>query len=43
MAYGLAIGKNSVNFFKKSVDVVDVSDILVLVEIGQVKRLRYAD
>jgi hypothetical protein len=31
------------NYFKKSVDGDDISDILVIVEIGQVKRLRYAD
>ena len=43
MACGQERRENCVNFFKKSVDGDDISDILVLVEIGQVKRLRYAD
>ena len=35
-------GKNSINFFKKSIDEADAGDILVIVEIVQVQRLRYA-
>ena len=43
MATGYGRRGKSEKFFKKTIDKDDDNDILVLVEIGQVKRLRYAD
>ena len=36
-------GKKSAIFFKKVIDYDDVGDIVVIVDIVQVQRLRYAD
>ena len=43
MAYRGGERRNFCKFIKKSIDWDDIDDILVIVEIGQVKRLRYAD